>query len=91
MQTVAVLQTFFLAMILNPLVLKRAQEEIDHVIGSDRLPSLADRQNLPFNDALLKETLRWQNAVPTGRISLSFTLVRKGLTLNRCCPFYYRR
>ena len=58
--------TFFLAMILNPPVLKTAQEEIDRVIGPDRLPTLADRHSLPYIDAILKETLRWQNVVPAG-------------------------
>ena len=35
--------TFFLAMILNPPFFKTAQEEIDRVIGPDRLPTLADQ------------------------------------------------
>ena len=53
-------------MILNPPFFKTAQEEIDRVIGPDRLPTLADRPSLPYIDAILKETLRWQNVVPAG-------------------------
>ena len=66
LQTVSSVLTFFLAMILNPSVLKTAQEQIDQVIGPDRLPTLADRPSLPYIDAILKETLRWQNVVPVG-------------------------
>ena len=66
LQTVSSVLTFFLAMVLNPSVLKTAQEEIDQVIGPDRLPTLADRPSLPYTDAILKETLRWQNVVPAG-------------------------
>ena len=53
-------------MTLNPDVLRRAQEEIDRVVGSERLPSFSDREDLPFINAVLKETLRWENVVPTG-------------------------
>ena len=66
LQTVSAMLTFFHAMILNPPVLKTAQEEIDRVIGPDRLPTLADRHSLPYIDAILKETLRWQNVAPGG-------------------------
>ena len=53
-------------MTLNPDVLRRAQEEVDRVVGSERLPSFSDREDLPFINAVLKETLRWENVVPTG-------------------------
>jgi cytochrome P450 len=46
---------FFLAMALNPAVQAKAQAEIDAVVGSDRLPTFADRENLPYVDALVKE------------------------------------
>jgi len=38
-----------------PEVQKKAQEELDRVVGSDRLPTLEDLENLPYVDALLKE------------------------------------
>lgn len=60
------MQTFCLAMMLYPDVYKRAQEEIDRVIGSNRLPGFKDRDNLPYIDALVKETIRWENVLPTG-------------------------
>jgi hypothetical protein len=42
----------------------KAYEEIDRVIGQDRLPTLADLENLPYIEALLKETFRWSPPVP---------------------------
>ena len=53
-------------MSLYPDVQKKAQEELDAVIGCARLPSLDDRANLPYIDAIVKETLRWHTAVPMG-------------------------
>ena len=47
-----------------PDVLERAQEEIDRVVGQDRLPSFSDRSNLPYIDALVKESFRWWNVAP---------------------------
>ena len=45
-------------MILHPMAAKTAQEEIDRVIGCDRLPDFDDREALPFVDCIIKETLR---------------------------------
>lgn len=53
-------------MMLYPAVLKRAQEELKRVVGDDRLPGFADRPNLPYINAIVKETLRWETVVPTG-------------------------
>jgi len=58
--TVSSIMTFFLAMTLHPEVQKAAQEEIDRVIGSDRLPTSADKDNLPYIQAVVKEVHRWQ-------------------------------
>lgn len=53
-------------MALYPDVAKQAQAELDSVVGSDRLPTFADREHLPFMDALVKEVFRWNSVVPTG-------------------------
>ncbi|KAM6490499.1 Cytochrome P450 [Amanita muscaria] len=55
---------FTLAMVLYPAVQKKAQEEIDRVVGSSRLPTLADRASLPYVDALYREVLRWRPGAP---------------------------
>lgn len=53
-------------MVCYPDVLKKVQEELDVVIGRNRLPKLEDRPRLPYADAVLKETLRWNSVVPMG-------------------------
>lgn len=65
--------SFFLAMVLYPAVLKRAQEEVDRVVGNDRLPSFSDREKMPYIDALVKETFRWEVVAPIGPL-LNLTL-----------------
>jgi len=45
-------------MVLNPECQLRAQEEIDVVIGSERLPEFDDRSSLPYIECVLQETLR---------------------------------
>lgn len=62
----ATIQTFFLAMILHPEVQKRAQAELDTVVGPDRLPEFRDRESLVYINALLTECLRWQPVAPLG-------------------------
>ncbi|RDB20518.1 hypothetical protein Hypma_012422 [Hypsizygus marmoreus] len=64
--TVSAIYSFFLAMALHPEVVRKAQAEIDAVVGNDRLPTFEDRPHLPYLDALTKEVLRWNSVVPTG-------------------------
>ncbi|KAG6856468.1 hypothetical protein H0H87_004047 [Tephrocybe sp. NHM501043] len=65
--TVSANYSFFLAMALHPDVAKKAQAEIDSVIGNDRLPTFDDRSELPYVDALAKEVLRWHVVAPMGK------------------------
>ncbi|KAH9959904.1 cytochrome P450 [Russula compacta] len=57
---------FFKAMALYPDVLKRAQAELDEVVGHDRLPLLSDRPRLPYIEAIVLESLRWHPVAPLG-------------------------
>ena len=41
-----------------PDVYRKAQEEIDRVIGRERLPDLTDRGSLPYLEALVMELYR---------------------------------
>ena len=59
--------TFTLAMIESPHVWKRAQMDIDAVVGMDRLPEFDDRPSLPYVDAIVREVLRWRPAFPIGQ------------------------
>ncbi|TFK75553.1 cytochrome P450 [Pluteus cervinus] len=63
--TVASVHAFFKAMIMYPDVQRKAQAEIDAVIGEDRLPTYADRDSLPYVNALALEALRWHSVTPT--------------------------
>ena len=51
-------------MVLNPQAMKKAQDELDRVVGEDRLPEFSDRANLPYIDAVVKELLRWNPPFP---------------------------
>ena len=46
-------------MMQNPEVQRKAQEEIDRVVGRGRLPDLSDRDSLPYLQCVMYETLRW--------------------------------
>ncbi|KAJ4470423.1 cytochrome P450 [Lentinula aciculospora] len=43
-----------------------AQEELDCIVGPDRLPSFDDYNNLPYIRTIVKEILRWRGVVPLG-------------------------
>ena len=58
--------TFFLAMLKFPEAQTKAQEEIDRVIGTDRLPTFEDEPKLPYVAAMVKEVFRWQQVAPFG-------------------------
>ncbi|KAG1733188.1 cytochrome P450 [Suillus paluster] len=64
--TPSTLMAFALAMVSYPDVQRRAQTEIDSVIGSDRLPMFEDRASLPYVESVLRETFRWHPVAPLG-------------------------
>jgi hypothetical protein len=53
-------------MLMNPAAQDQAQDEIDRVIGTDRLPTFDDEPDLPYVSALSKELLRWEQGAPFG-------------------------
>lgn len=59
LQSASNMETFILCMLLYPYIQKRAQAELDSVIVSDRLATLADRSQLPYIEA-------WGLVVPEG-------------------------
>lgn len=53
-------------MVLYPETQKRAQAELDHIVGGSRLPTFEDRNRLPYINAMVKELLRWHPIAPMG-------------------------
>lgn len=53
-------------MIIYPEIQKKAQAQLDEVVGENRLPNFADRPSLPYIDALVRESVRWQPVLPLG-------------------------
>jgi cytochrome P450 len=60
------MMTFLVACLLRPDAQKKAQDEIDAIVGRERLPTFEDRPRLPFVDAMCKEVLRWRPVTPLG-------------------------
>lgn len=54
------LEVFTLAAVLNPEFVLNAQNELDAVVGADRMPNFDDKPRLPYIDAVVKEVLRWR-------------------------------
>ncbi|CCM07189.1 uncharacterized protein FIBRA_09530 [Fibroporia radiculosa] len=72
--TATTMQTFILFMLSNPEALKRAREEIDHVVGNERLPGWEDEERLPWLIACIKETMRRRPPTITGKCIHSCSL-----------------
>ena len=66
-------------MMMHPEIQRKAQAEIDRVVGSDRFPTFADQADLPYVDAVVKEVLRWKPVAPlgeyTGDVVICHTIV----------------
>lgn len=45
-------------MLNNPSVMKKAQAELDYVVGFNRMPEFDDQDHLPYVKAVVNETLR---------------------------------
>jgi cytochrome P450 len=53
-------------MIEYPETQRKAQEELDRIVGRGRFPDFSDMENLPYVKALYKEVLRYHPIVPIG-------------------------
>ncbi|KAH6985114.1 cytochrome P450 [Ilyonectria destructans] len=56
------------AMMLFPDVQRKAQQEIDSVVGTERIPSIDDFEHLPYIRQTVKEALRWLPTSISGAI-----------------------
>ena len=73
LQTVSALGSFVLAMVLYPEVQKKAQVELDSVVGQGRLPVYEDSEKLPYVRAIVQEAHRLKTLVP---MSLPYRAIR---------------
>ncbi|TFY53092.1 hypothetical protein EVG20_g10268 [Dentipellis fragilis] len=53
-------------MVAYPDVQRRAQKELDTVIGHSRTPTFAEFDHLPYIQAIVKESIRWRTILPYG-------------------------
>ncbi|TFY68080.1 hypothetical protein EVJ58_g1237 [Rhodofomes roseus] len=67
--TVSALLSFFLMMAQHPEIQRKAQNEVDAVVGN-RLTKCSDRKDMPYLEAVLKEVHRWNPVLPLGALSL---------------------
>lgn len=64
--TAATMEWLYYILCNNPETGMRAQEELDRVIGPDRLPTWKDRPNLPYLNAVMLELMRYKHFAPFG-------------------------
>jgi len=58
--------TFVLACVMFPDAVKKAQKEIDEIVGSDRSPDFDDLLKMPYVEAFVKEVFRWRSVAIIG-------------------------
>ncbi|KAK7133125.1 hypothetical protein R3I94_015120 [Phoxinus phoxinus] len=66
--------------VLDLFLAEKVQEEIDRVIGPSREPSIADKANMPFTEAVIHEILRFGDIIPMNGLRLA----DKNTTLGKC-------
>ncbi|TFK33961.1 cytochrome P450 [Crucibulum laeve] len=62
--TISAIASCILGLLEHPEVVKKAQAELDAVVGNDRLPDFQDEKDTPYIHAIVKEALRWRDVVP---------------------------
>ncbi|THU94571.1 cytochrome P450 [Dendrothele bispora CBS 962.96] len=64
--TSSLMLSIIVALVCYPEIQKKAQAELDTVVGQGRLPDFSDRKRLPYIECILKETQRMWPIVPLG-------------------------
>ncbi|GLV43690.1 Cytochrome P450 304a1 [Carabus blaptoides fortunei] len=74
--TAVVVQVIY-SLLHHPECRNKMQKEIDEVVGCGRLPTLDDRQYMPYTESVIREVLRKETLVPLGvshRVTVDTTL-----------------
>uniref|UniRef100_UPI0037E89760 cytochrome P450 2J4-like n=1 Tax=Semicossyphus pulcher TaxID=241346 RepID=UPI0037E89760 len=77
--TTTTLHWGLLYMIYYPQIQEKVQAEIDTTVGSSRVPSLNDRENMPYTNAVIHEIQRMADIVPLNL----FHMAAKDTTLDK--------
>ncbi|ENI04575.1 hypothetical protein COCC4DRAFT_40692 [Bipolaris maydis ATCC 48331] len=62
--TATFIHSFIIALINYPEIQRKAQQEIDTVVGPDRWPKLKDYENVPYIRAIVDEVIRFKPSAP---------------------------
>ncbi len=60
-------------MVVFPGVLKKAQEEIDRVVGAERMPTMDDEPKMQYIRGCVKESMRW---MPTNILGVPHSVIK---------------
>ena len=66
--TSAIISSVVCGLVMFPDVQRKAQEELDRVVGKGRLPEFSDRASLPYINGIVKEAWRWNPVGPMGMV-----------------------
>ncbi|KAL4246690.1 cytochrome P450 family protein [Abortiporus biennis] len=64
--TASTINALILALVRHPRVFQKLKDEVDRVVGNDRLPDFTDRPHMPYHEAALTELFRYHSAVTMG-------------------------
>jgi cytochrome P450 len=71
--TSSTIYAFVQAMLLFPDVQRKAQAEIDRVVGTDRMPTMDDEMDLQYIRGIMKESCRWMPTTIMGAVPHAVT------------------
>lgn len=70
LKTTAAIIQFLHALFLYPEIAQRVFEEVQAVTHGERLPTVADRPNFPYAEAVLKEAIRQNPFISLGSFNV---------------------
>eukprot|EP01132_Coremiostelium_polycephalum_P003801 gene3801-4730_t len=78
-----VFENFIMCMVNNPMVQKKAYNELIHIVGKGNRVKLGHRQSTPYINALIKELIRYISVTPLNvpRLCPKSTILENGLLI----------